>query len=258
LNGWVVHPRAVLLPRVRLICFPHGGGSASTFNYWPRELPEDVEVCAIQLPGRGRRLFEAPPASIHQIIEALLDAFNPFRTPIALFGHSFGALVAFEFARQLQSKTIPPVHLFVSGQFAPQLPHPDFPIRDLPDREFIAEVRLRYKGLPEEILRDDKMMGLLLPALRADFTMKETYQYVEGPRLGCPISALGGCQDRSVTTTDLVAWCDQTYRAFNFKMFPGGHFFVESARESVVRSIAADLEHSLRENFCETSPRASL
>ena len=237
-------------PRVRLLCFPHGGGSASSFNGWAEGLPKDVEVCALQLPGRGRRLLEPPAVSIDQIIEALLEAFQPFReTPVALFGHSFGALVAFEFARQLQLNKIPLVHLFVSGQFAPQLPDPEAPIRHLPDPEFITEVRRRYEGLPEEILRDDEMLALLLPALRADFTMKETYRYIDGPLLECPISAFGGEQDGSVTTGELTAWSGQTSGAFKCTMFPGGHFFIDSARESFLREVVGDFERSLSEVF---------
>lgn len=255
-NDWIVIPRPAISPRVRLLCFPHGGGSATTFNAWPGNLPEDVEVCALQLPGRGRRVFEAPPTSVDQIIEALLEAFHPFReTPVALFGHSVGAWVAFEFARQLQLRKLPLVHLFVSGQSAPHLPDPEAPIRDLPDREFISEVRQRYEGFPEELLRDDEMMGLMLPGLRADFTMKETYRYFDGPLLECPISSFGGHQDGSASVDELTAWRDRTCRAFSFRMFPGGHFFVDSARESVLTLVAADLERSLHGNLCESSVR---
>jgi medium-chain acyl-[acyl-carrier-protein] hydrolase len=230
-----------------LLCFPHGGGSPSTFNAWPETLPEDIEVCAVQLPGRGRRLFEAPPTSICQIIEALLKALQPFgEAPIALFGHSLGAWIAFEFARQLQSKSIPILHLFISGQPAPQLPDPEAPIRNFPDQEFISEVRRRYDGLPEEVLSDNEMMKLSLPALRADFTIKETYQYTDGPTLDCPVSCFGGYNDGSVSADDLAAWRDRACSTFNLRMFPGGHFFIDNARESVLKCIAAELESSLR------------
>jgi len=255
-NDWIVIARPAISPRVRLLCFPHGGGSATIFNAWPEDLPDDVEVCALQLPGRGRRVFEAPPTSIDQIIEPLLEAIQPFREmPVALFGHSLGAWVAFEFARQLQAEKIPIVHLFVSGQPAPQLPDREAPIRNWPDREFISEVRRRYEGLPEELLRDDEMMALLLPALRADFAMKETYRYVDGPLLECPISSFGGHQDDSASVDELAAWRDRTGRAFSFNMFPGGHFFIDSARESVLRLVAADLDRSLHGISRESSAR---
>ncbi len=246
-SRWIAIPRPTNSPRVRLLCFPHGGGGATGFNEWPGYLPEDIEACAVQLPGRGRRLFEAPPTSIDQVVTALLEAFQPFQdTPVALFGHSLGAWVAFEFARRLQEKEAPVVHLFVSGQTAPQLPDPEAPIRDWPDREFITEVHKRYGGFPEEILHDEEMMALLLPALRADFTMKETYRYSLGPLLECPISSFGGHEDGSVAADDLAAWRDRTCSTFSFKMFSGGHFFIDSARESVLGAIAADLERPLR------------
>jgi len=255
-SDWIVIPRPAISPRVRLLCFPHGGGSATTFYAWPGKLPEDVEVCALQLPGRGRRLFETPPTSIDHIIAPLWEAFQPFRgTPVALFGHSLGATIAFQFALQLQSKKISPVHLFVSGRSAPQCPDLEAPIRDLPDREFVSEMRQRYGGVPDEVLRDEEMMALVLPALRADFTMKETYRYVDGPLLECPISAFGGHQDNCVTVEELAAWRDRTSSAFSSRMLPGGHFFVDSTRDSVLRFIAADLERSLRGNLSESRSR---
>jgi medium-chain acyl-[acyl-carrier-protein] hydrolase len=245
-NGWIAVPRPAASPRVRLLCFPHGGGSAHAFYAWPAALPKDIEVCAVQLPGRGRRLLEAPPTSIDQILEALWEAFQPYReTPVAFFGHSLGALIAFEFARLLQSKNIRVLHLFVSGAAAPHLPDREPPIRDLPDQEFIAEVRQRYEALPEEILRDDEMVAIFLPALRADFAMAETYRNVEGPLLECPVSALGGHQDSSVAAYELAAWREQTCGTFGCRMFPGGHFFVDSARKSVLEHVAEDLERSL-------------
>ena len=187
--------------------FPARRLSASSFNGWAEGFAKDVEVCVLQLPGRGRRLFEAPPTSMDQIIEALLEEFQPIQeAPIALFGHSFGALVAFEFARRLGAINFSPQHLFVSGQFAPQLPDPEAPIRHLPDREFIAEVHRRYDGIPEDILRDDKMMALLLtvPALRDNLTMKETYRYVDGPLLEYRVSTVGGQQKKSVNIGELA------------------------------------------------------
>ncbi|MGH9463237.1 MAG: thioesterase II family protein [Vicinamibacteria bacterium] len=255
-NDWIAIAKRVNSPRVRLLCFPHGGGSANTFYAWPRNLPEDVEVCALELPGRGRRLFEAPVTSIDEIIEPLWEAFQPFRgTPVAFFGHSLGASVAFEFARTLQSRKIPLMHLFVAGQSAPQLPDLEPPIRNLPDREFISEVCQRYGGLPEEILRNEEIMALILPTLRADLTMKERYRYVDGPLLVCPISSFGGHQDSTVPFDELCAWRDQTCRGFGIRMFPGGHFFVDSARESLLKFVAADLEHSLRGSFSESNVR---
>jgi medium-chain acyl-[acyl-carrier-protein] hydrolase len=236
-----------MVPRVRLFCFPHAGGGAVAFKDWPRKLAKDIEVCAVELPGRGRRLLEPPLVDLERIMPVLTKAIlTRNETPIAFFGHSFGALVAFELARRLRSRKISLVHLFVSGQTAPHLPDPEPPMRQLPDREFIAELRRRYDGIPDEILRDEEMLGLLLPPLRADVTMKETHRYVSGPLLDCPISAFGGREDRGVTKEDLTAWRQQTSGAFKVGMLPGGHFFIDSSRESLVRAVAEDLDHSLR------------
>jgi medium-chain acyl-[acyl-carrier-protein] hydrolase len=131
----------------------------------------------------------------------------------------------------------------VSGKSAPQLPDPDPPMRHFPDARFIAEVRERYDGIPEEILREEEMMQLLLPALRADITMNETYRYAAGPSIECPISAFGGHQDRSATTNELAAWSDQTTGPFRLRMFPGDHFFINGARKDLLRAVAEDLPH---------------
>lgn len=255
-NDWIAVLRPAASPRVRLLCFPHAGGAAYAFQAWPGYLPPDVEVCALQLPGRGLRLPETPPTGIDQVIGPLWEAFQALpHTPVAFFGHSLGALVAFEFARQLRSRNVPLLHLFVSGASAPQLPDREPPIHHLSDRNFISAVRQRYGALPEEILRDNKMMAIFLPALRADFTIAETYRNVGGPVLECPITAFGGDQDGSVTLLELAAWREQTCRPFSLSVFPGDHFFVDSAREPVLKRVATDLERSLREASRETACR---
>lgn len=242
-SGWFVAPRPQGSPRVLLLCFPHGGGSASTFNAWPQDLPAEVEVGALQLPGRGRRLSEAAATRIEQIVEPLLRLLEPVQPlPVALFGHSLGAWVAFELARRLQAVGRSITHLFVAGQPSPDVPDREAPIRDWPDGEFIAEVQRRYGPFPDEVLRDHEMMALVLPVLRADFTIKENYRYVDGPPLECPITALGGDHDDSASVDELTAWRHHTCSDFHLDMFPGGHFFVESARAAMLKMIAARLE----------------
>lgn len=255
-SNWTVVLRPVASPRARLLCFPHGGGIAEAFYAWSAALPRDIEVCALQLPGRGRRVLEASVVGIEQIVGPLWEAFQPLRgTPFAFFGHSLGALLAFEFARRLQTHDLSPVHLFASGAAAPQLPDRDPPIHQLPDGEFIAEVRRRYAAMPDEILRSDELMKIVLPALRADFTIAETYRCADGPPLECPITAFGGDRDDSVAFYELAAWRSRTSGAFEMRMFPGGHFFVDSARASVLKHVAEDLERSLLGTCLESSAR---
>jgi medium-chain acyl-[acyl-carrier-protein] hydrolase len=205
-----------------------------------------VEVCAIQLPGRGARLFESPATSIDQIVQPLIEAFRPYlQTPCALFGHSLGALVAFEFARRLRALDVRPVHLFVSGRRAPHMPDHESPVSHLPIPEFVETVRSRYQAIPDDLLKDPEMMSLCLPALVADMKIDESYEYTETPPLACPISCFGGLHDSGTTDEGLRAWQDHTSDRFALKMIPGGHFFIDSAREDFVKGLAEELERSL-------------
>ncbi len=160
--------------------------------------------------------------------------------PFAFFGHSMGGLVAFEVARRLREQGQSPVHLFVSASRAPQLVREDRPIHVLPDHEFMDELR-RLNGTPEEVLEHGELMGLLLPMIRADFTALETYRHVPGPPLDCPITALGGADDPSVGRTELQAWQRQTRAAFTLHLFPGDHFYLNSAEPAVLALVARAL-----------------
>jgi medium-chain acyl-[acyl-carrier-protein] hydrolase len=192
-------------------------------------------------------MFEPPANSLTEITAALVEALRPYEdAPLALFGHSFGALISFDFGRCLQAMNVRIVHLFVAGRDAPQLPDPEPPIRHLPTEEFVKAVRQRYEGIPDEILHNAEMMQLALPALRADIALNETYRYVEEVPLGFPISCFGGLNDGSTTAEGLAAWRDQTSASFKLKMLPGDHFFIHTARETFLRTLADDLDRSLR------------
>jgi len=154
-----------------------------------------------------------------------------------------GALISFELARQLRRQYAPdPIALFVSAYRAPQLPAPSPPIHSLPQDEFVEALR-RLNGTPEAVLQDAELMQLLLPTLRADFAICETYTYTPEVPLECPILAFGGLQDREVSRDDLAAWCHQTHRAFKLRMVPGDHFFLHSARASLVYAVATAILH---------------
>jgi medium-chain acyl-[acyl-carrier-protein] hydrolase len=232
---------------MRLFCFPYAGGSASVFRTWSSELPAEIEVLPIQLPGRETRLREAPFTHISQLLPKLTEVLRPYMTmPFAFFGHSLGALIAFELTRHLRREGEPgPVHLFMSGHRAPQRPNPDPPIHELPDAEFMEEVR-QFNGTPEELLGNAEMMRLVLPFLRADFTIYETYVYTPEEPLDCSISALGGLGDVEVSREDSAAWRELTRGTFSLRMFPGNHFFLNSARRQVVQAVAQDLMRLLQ------------
>lgn len=229
----------------RIFCFPYAGGSAQIFYPWREILPKGIEVCPVQMPGRGRRLDEAPYEKISSLIEVLSDAVRPYlNVPFAFFGHSMGALICFELTRQLRRLDYPtPVHLFVSGYKAPHLPSSSSAKHGLPPQEFISELR-RLNGTPPEILESRELMDLLLPALHADFEVCETYQYKAEDPLDCPIAAFGGLGDPETKQYEIEAWAQETSKAFSVHMFPGDHFFLNSQQPALLNLIARKLLQS--------------
>ena len=228
-DSWIACRKPNPQARLRLFCFPYAGSGASMFRTWSDGLPADVDVCPVQFPGRGTRLMETPFTQLSPLVEALAQALVPLMDkPFAFFGHSLGALVGFELARQLRRQSgVQPVRLFVSADRAPQIPHRDRPIHALPEGEFLVELR-RLNGSPGKVLEDMELMQIMLPILRADFAVYETYVYATEPPLDCPISVFGGLQDHRVSRGDLEAWRGQTSASFSLQMFPGDHFFLNT------------------------------
>lgn len=227
---------------LRLFCFPFGGGGASFYRTWSKGLPPEVEVCAVQLPGRESRLREEPFTELLPLVTTLSEIMGTcIDIPFAFFGHSMGSLIGFELTRQLRREgKRGPVHLFVSGRRAPQIKNNDPPKHDLPKEEFIEAIR-SYNGTPELILREPELLELFLPILRADFSVLETYRYTEEHPVECAITAFGGLEDRKAKYEDLRAWKDQTCDGFRVKVFPGDHFYLKDAREELLEEIAKDL-----------------
>jgi medium-chain acyl-[acyl-carrier-protein] hydrolase len=233
-----VNPRA----RLRLFCFPYAGGGASAYRGWASSLPADIEVCPVQLPGRESRLREAPFERPEPLLQAIANALQPYLDlPFAFFGHSLGAMLSFELARELRRRGgVLPQHLFVSGRRAPDVVRREEDIHDLPEPEFIAKLR-ELNGTPEEVLQHAELMRLLLPVLRADFAVNETYVYTEEAPLDVGISAFGGLGDEEVTRDDVAHWSRHGRAPFRLRMLPGDHFFVHSARDLVTECVARDL-----------------
>ncbi len=223
----------------RLFCFPYAGGGLPAFRGWAEGLPT-MEVWSAQLPGRGARIHEPPFTRMRPLVEWLAGEIVPLLDrPAAFFGHSLGALAAFELARELRRAGQPmPAHLFLSACGAPHRPAARPPIHALPEAEFLAEVR-RLNGTPASLLENDELMRLLLPALRADFAARETYQHRPEPPLDCPCSVFGGSQDARVSRETLDAWREHTTAAFSLQMFPGDHFFAFTDARLVLEAIAA-------------------
>lgn len=246
-NPWILRSRPVPAPRLRLVCFPHAGGGAGIYRSWANDLPAEVEVCAIQLPGRETRLSETPFTRLGPLVEQLASAIDSVGDrPFVFFGFSMGALVGFELARLLRRRQRPlPGRLLVAARAAPQLPLRDPPIHAWPDAAFVAEVCRRYNGIPQPVLQEPELLQLLLPMLRADCAVIETYQYAAEEPLTIPITAFGGQDDTSVAPARLDAWREQTTREFRVETFPGGHFFLNTARSDLLNSIRAEVTSHL-------------
>jgi medium-chain acyl-[acyl-carrier-protein] hydrolase len=241
-NSWVTCPKPNPQADLRLFCFPYAGGSSLIFRTWASSLPENIEVCPIEFPGRGIQMRSVPFTQLEPLVSAIATVLLPYlNKPFAFFGHSMGGLISFELTRLLRRNySVNPVHLFISGRRAPQILDCDPPIHALPEPEFLEELR-HLNGTPEAVLQNVELMQLLLPILRADFSVLETYVYALEPPLECPITAFGGLQDKEASSTELEAWREHTTTSFQLQMFSGDHFFLHSAQPLLLQSIAQQL-----------------
>jgi medium-chain acyl-[acyl-carrier-protein] hydrolase len=239
---WLALPRPNPRTRLRLFCFPYAGGNAALFRTWRNNLPGTVEVCPVHLPGRGPRLLEPPFKRLSCMVEALTQALHPhLEEPFAFFGHSMGALIAFETARQLRrAYGFEPLHLFMSGSDPPQLAKIRRPTHDLPDDEFVKELE-RLNGTPRAVLEQNELLQLMMGQLRADFEVVETYRYTSEPPLSCGISVFGGHGDCETNHHLLARWREQSTGSFSLSMLPGDHFFLHTAESLLFRLLSQRL-----------------
>jgi surfactin synthase thioesterase subunit len=212
------------------------------FRRWPQYLSDNTEVWAVQLPGRDTRRKEAPSKRLSTIVREIAAAIPPFlELPFAFFGHSLGAMTAFEVARVIRRDlNLEPVHLFVSGCRAPQLPYEDLLLHRMPDDQLLNELR-RLNGTPSAVLESAELMALMLPLIRADLEMIETYDYTSEAPLSCPLSVYGGLLDTAVRREQLEAWRDQTTARFRLRFFDGDHFFIRHAESLLVQDVKMKL-----------------
>lgn len=223
-NPWILQPKLNYSTSLNLICFPPGGCGASIFNSWSKYLPSGLAISAVQLSGRETRFKEVAFSNMDLLIPELLTGILPYikDVPFAVFGHSVGALIAFEFVHQLYQNNFPiPEHLIVSGRRAPHIPL-DKILHLQPDSALIEELRL-IGGTSDLILDDPELMSLFLPIVRADFTINETYQVGDEFSVSCPILAIGGYDDPLVNQDFLEQWRQYTTGEFESIMLSGGH-----------------------------------
>lgn len=245
MNGkkWIqcleARPRAL----VRLFCFAYAGGGAGVFRRWPRFISKHIEVHAIQLPGRENRFREACAQSMNEVLESVqCEMRQMLDLPCAFFGHSLGALSAYEMAAVLEEQEgRPAAHLIVSGRSAPHL-HRAGNFHVLPD-EFLLSELLRLNGTAPQVLDDPEFQELFLPMLRGDYRILETYYHTRKDPLTCPVTACSGNDDSEVSPTEMLAWQEITSGRFVNRVFPGGHFYINARCQELASLINSTLLH---------------
>ncbi|WP_109514474.1 thioesterase II family protein [Pseudomonas ovata] len=233
---------------VQLFCLPYSGASAMVYSRWRRALPEWLSVQPVELPGRGARLGEPLQTDMQALARQLVRELIPrINGPYALFGHSLGALLAFEMIHALREFGAPsPVSLFASGTAAPS--QRDDYARGFADPKTDDELKAELRdlnGTAQEVLDNQELMDLTLPVLRADFRLCGLYEYRSRPRLDCPIHVLGGKQDKA-TQEQLIAWQLESAANFSLEMLPGTHFFIHEQQAKVLRILRNCLEVDVR------------
>jgi len=226
----------------QLFCFAHAGGGPSLFRSWRARLAPDIAVRPVLLPGRESRLDEPPFRHLADLIEPLCAALEPrLDQPYAFFGHSMGAVIAYEVARRFSGgSTAGPVCLLVSGHRAPGLAASHRSLSGLPDDEFLAEVG-RLNGTPPEVLDEPELLDVLLPMMRADFELVDTYQPLPGGRLRCPVVAYLSSADPQVSQAQVLPWQDITTGEFTMRVFGGDHFYLKGGRPDVLNAVREDM-----------------
>jgi medium-chain acyl-[acyl-carrier-protein] hydrolase len=232
-SPWIDYARPNDGAAMRLFCLPHAGGGAGGYREWVAGLAPEIEVLPVQLPGRETRFFERPFTTMASLQEGLLEGLRPYLDkPFAFFGHSLGALIAFELIRNLRQEGLAPIHLFVSGYGAPHLPGKLPPMHHLADSQFVASLK-DLNTMPLAILENEELLTLLLPLLRADFAIYEQYQFQTGEPLACPITILGGKADTLVSPEMLSPWREHTTLPGKIHLFDGDHFYLHEEPTAV-------------------------
>lgn len=238
--------------KARAFAFPCSGAGTMSYYQWAKYLDgSEMDFVGVQLPGRENRLREKPIADLPLLLESLVPAISPWLgKPFVFFGHSMGALIAFELCRALCRKGLPlPQRLFVSAFRSPQMPNPNRELHKLPDLGIIDSLR-KYGGTPVQVLANKELMAVFLPVLRADFSLHETYRYQEEAPLPCPITALAGAGDKVVRPEYMVNWRQQTTSGFELVQYEGGHFFLHGHMDAIMQR----LRHPIMALSCAIEP----
>ena len=255
MSKWIVVQRPRPNARLRLFCIPHAGRGASLFHAWASRLPETIELCAIQLPGREIRRSEPPLRDLRAIVDGLVPEILPrLDRPYALFGHSMGALIAFELAYALRRAAVrQPTALILSGRRGPTIPGDDPILHQLSDTQFVATICERYNGIPQVVMDEPELLKMLLPTLRADICAIETYVFGDEPPLAMPFLIYGGMDDPQMTPQAIDAWRRLTAGGMTLRLFPGGHFYLQDDRDPLIDRLTDDLSRLMPQSRASDS-----
>lgn len=243
-NRWFITCNPEKKTKYCLVCFPFAGGGASVFRHWHKYLSTDIEVIAIQYPGRENRIGEPPIQDMNELVSLICkNLIMKLDRPFVFFGHSLGAKIAFETILELERRyCLQPVSLLVSGCRAPHL-GVEKPIHHLEGKEFILSLR-SYNGTPEEVLGNRELMEVYLPMLKADFQLDEKFTSWPEERIECPIYAFGGNKDKIAPFPSIMDWSRYTKSHFDAMQYSGDHFFFKEHQTAFLK----DIQKILRKN----------
>ena len=241
-GAWIRRYRPAPEAAVRLLCLPHAGGSASAYLPMAHALAPKADVLAAQYPGRQDRYAEPPVESIRELAERVVEALGgDDDRPLALFGHSMGASLAFELAGLLEQRAgVVPTMLFASGRRAPSRFRPEDDVHRRGDEALLTEIR-RLAGTDTRILGDDEVLRMILPALRNDYRAAELYRPARFRQVTCPVTALVGTTDPKAPLDDVRAWQEHTTGPFTLRTYPGGHFYLVDQAPQVLALLTETL-----------------
>lgn len=223
----------------RLFCIPYAGATAAYYRSWAPLLSTDIELVAIEIPGRVH-LKDRTASTMPELINTILPQIEQLvDKPFVLYGHSYGSCIAYELAKRLQPKA-----LFVSSRRAPHIPSP-LPIAStLPDNEFLDVMQYLYNAIPASVLKEKELLSMLLPIFKEDIRINETYIASLLPLLQIPIFAMHGKDDKTVTSQEMQAWQEVTTGPFTYHSFEGGHFFIDQEKDKIIRMIEDSISKS--------------